>query len=86
VQIGDHEWELSGTVPLHQLDAIVGVPLGEKGVSTLSGLVTRRLGGFPKVGDAITLGRCEVRVEEMDGLLVSKLRLKRTPLEAAAPE
>jgi CBS domain containing-hemolysin-like protein len=81
VQVADHEWELSGSVPVHQLEAIAGLPLAEEGVSTVSGLVTQRLGGFPKAGDFLSLGRCELRVEEMDGLLISKLRLKRAASE-----
>ena len=79
VQVGDQEWELSGTVPLHQLSAIVGMPLFEKGVSTVSGLVTQRMSGFPRAGDTLALGRCELKVEEMEGLLIAKLRLKRSP-------
>jgi CBS domain containing-hemolysin-like protein len=79
VQVNENEWELTGTVPLHQLESIVGTPFAEKSVSTVSGLVMRRLGGFPKPGDCLSLGPAELRVEEMDGLLISKLRLKRMP-------
>jgi CBS domain containing-hemolysin-like protein len=40
-------------------------------------MVTLRLGGFPKLGDVLTLGGCELRVEEMDGRRVAKLKLTR---------
>jgi len=58
----------------------VGQPLGEEGITTLSGWVTQRLGGFPKVGDGLTIGACELRVEAMDGMRVARLKLtKRAP-------
>jgi CBS domain containing-hemolysin-like protein len=52
-------------------------PLEEEGVTTVSGLVTHRLGGFPKPGDVLVLGAYELRVEEMEGMRVSKLKLTR---------
>jgi CBS domain containing-hemolysin-like protein len=70
-------WELSGALPLHELSGLVSEPLEEEGVTTVSGMVTLRLGGFPKLGDVLTLGGCELRVEEMDGRRVAKLKLTR---------
>ncbi len=77
---GENVWEAAGALPLHELEEVVGQPLHEEGISTLSGWVTQRLGGFPKVGDVLTIGACELRVEEMAGLRVARLRLtKRVP-------
>jgi CBS domain containing-hemolysin-like protein len=77
---GDNAWEAAGTLPLHELEEVVGEPLGEEGITTLSGWVTQRLGGFPKVGDVLTIGSCELRVEEMAGMRVARLKLtKRAP-------
>ena len=70
-------WEVAGNLPLHELGELIGEPLVEEGITTTSGLVTHRLGGFPKVGDVLTIGRCELRVEEMDGPRVAKLKLTR---------
>ncbi len=70
-------WELSGALPLHQLAELIGEPLHEEGVTTVSGLVTYRLGGFPQPGNVLLLGNWELRVEEMDGLRVARLRLAR---------
>ena len=75
---GDGVWEVAGALPLHALDELVGEPLREEGITTISGLVTYRLGGFPKKGDALKLGACELRVEEMDGLRVARLTLTRS--------
>jgi len=59
------------------LEELVGEPLREEGVTTVSGWVTRRLGGFPKVGDTVAIGSSELRVEALDGMLVSRLRLTK---------
>jgi CBS domain containing-hemolysin-like protein len=70
-------WEVSGALPLHDLEEIVGEPLQAGDLTTVNGLVTQKLGGFPKVGDTIRLGDCELRVEEMDSMRVSRLRVNR---------
>jgi CBS domain containing-hemolysin-like protein len=81
----DQVWEVAGALPLHELDEIVGEPLQEEGVTTVSGWVTHRLGGFPKVGDAVTVRQCELRVEAMDGTRVGKLKITKKPLEESSP-
>jgi CBS domain containing-hemolysin-like protein len=72
-----NSWDVVGALPLHELEELVGEPLREEGVTTVSGWVTRRLGGFPKVGDTVAIGSSELRVEALDGMLVSKLRLTK---------
>ncbi|MBI4657413.1 MAG: HlyC/CorC family transporter [Verrucomicrobia bacterium] len=76
-KVADQIWELDGTLPLHELSELVGENLAEEGITTTSGFVTHRLGGFAKVGDVLALGHHSLRVDEMDGLRVSKLRLAR---------
>ena len=62
----------------------------EKGVTTVSGLITKRLGSFPKVGDVLELGRYELRVEQTFRLQVEQARLTqlsdREPSEEAPAE
>jgi CBS domain containing-hemolysin-like protein len=77
VKTGEQTWEIAGTLPLHQLAELAGESLQEEGISTTSGWVTHRLGGFPKVGDTLIVGTCELRVEEMDGMRVAKLKVSR---------
>jgi CBS domain containing-hemolysin-like protein len=74
-------WDVAGALPLHELSEVVKEELEEEGVTTVSGWVTHRLGGFPKAGDALKLGVYELRVEEMDGMRVAKLKLTRLPVE-----
>jgi len=79
VRVGDQTWEVLGALPVHELEQLVGEPLAEEGITTTSGWVTRRLGGFPKAGDFLTVGQHELRVEEMDDTRVARLQLKRLP-------
>jgi CBS domain containing-hemolysin-like protein len=81
---GDDTWEAAGTLPLHELEELVGQPFKEEGITTLSGWVTQRLGGFPKVGDMLTIGACELRVEEMEGMRVARLKLTKLTSGAAS--
>jgi CBS domain containing-hemolysin-like protein len=74
---GENTWEAAGTLPLHELEELVGEPLGEEGISTVSGWITQRLGGFPKAGDVLRIGACELQVEEMAGMLVARVKLTK---------
>jgi len=81
VRTSETTWEVTGALPLHELEALVGEPLAAEGVTTTSGWVTHRLGGFPKPGDTLAAGSYELRVEEMDGTRVGRLKLtRRAPL------
>jgi len=77
VPIGQHGWEVGGGLPLHELEELVGEPLRQEGITTVSGWVTRRLGGFPKAGDTLAVGPYDLRVEAMDGMLVASLKLTK---------
>ena len=74
-RIGENVWEATGTLPLHELEKIIGGVADGEGVATVSGWLTQRLGGFPKGGDTLTVGACLLRVEEMDGRRVARLRI-----------
>src|SRR5438309_4254086 len=76
VKKDEQTWEVDGTLPLHELADLVGEPLVEEGITTTSGWVTHRLGGFPKPGDTLALGAYELRVEQTDGMRVSRQTLK----------
>lgn len=84
-KVSENVWEIDGLLPLHELGELTNQELSEEGVTTAGGWVTQKRGGFPKVGDTLLLGSYELRVEEMDGLRVAKLKLtKRTEVEAAS--
>ena len=75
--VSENVWEAAGTLPLHELEKIIGETQHEESVSTASGWMTQKLGGFPKTGDALTFGACELRVEEMDGPRVARLKIAK---------
>jgi len=77
VRVGDSDWEASGALPLHELEELVGVPLVREGMTTVSGWVTHRLGGFPRLGDVVRIGAFELKVEAVDGMRVAKLKLSK---------
>jgi magnesium and cobalt exporter, CNNM family len=79
VRASEGVWEAAGTLPLHELEELLGETLGEEGITTASGWVTRKLEGFPKAGDVLTVGSFELRVEETDGLKVARLKITRRP-------
>jgi CBS domain containing-hemolysin-like protein len=78
---GEGEWELDGTMPLFELAELTGETIDAGDVTTVSGWVTQELGGFPKRGERVTLGEFELIVEELDGLRVSVVALKRRPAQ-----
>jgi CBS domain containing-hemolysin-like protein len=77
VKKGENLWELDGALPFHELEELAGTMLSEERISTVSGWVTSRLGGFPKPDDEIKFGSFQLRVLDLDGLRVGKLRLTR---------
>jgi CBS domain containing-hemolysin-like protein len=86
VKTDERTWEVDGALPLHELAEVVGESLTEEGITTTSGLVTHRLGGFPNEGDTLTLGAYQLRVQQMDGARVSRLKLtRRADSENASP-
>jgi CBS domain containing-hemolysin-like protein len=85
VRLGEETFELSGALPLHELEEIVGEPLQEEGVTTLSGWFTHKRGGFPRVGDTLNAGNCELRVEEMEGMRVARVKLTKKPVPEHPP-
>jgi CBS domain containing-hemolysin-like protein len=72
---GENTWIIDGALPLHELSELVKQDLSGDGISTTSGWVTHRLGGFPKRGDLLKIGQYELRVEETDGARVARLKL-----------
>jgi CBS domain containing-hemolysin-like protein len=76
-RLGENIWEISGTLPLRELEKITGEIEHDETIATASGFVTQKLGGFPKAGDLLTIGNCELRVEEMDGARVARLKITR---------
>ncbi len=80
-RVSENVWEAAGIMPLHELEKIIGEMPHEEGIATASGWLTRKLSGFPKVGDIVRVGPHELRVEEMDGPRVVRLKITRHSAE-----
>jgi CBS domain containing-hemolysin-like protein len=77
VQTGENIWEAAGTLPLHDLEKIIGQVQHDEVVATVNGWMTERFGGFPQTGNVLQIGACELRVEEMDGRRVARLKITK---------
>lgn len=77
-QTSAQTWELNGSLPAHKLAELVGEGFDQaEEASTVSGFVTQRLGRFPCAGDALALGPWDLRVEELVGTRVARIKLTR---------
>jgi len=80
VRVNETTWEAAGNLPLYELEELIGTSLQDEGITTASGWVTHRLGGFPKSGDTLAVGNCELHVEAMDGMRVARLKISKQQL------
>ena len=85
-QIDDVTWSIEGSMPLHELEELTDEPCDDKGVTTVSGLITKRMGTFAKVGDVLELGRYELRVEQTYRRQVERARLMKLSERAPTDE
>lgn len=67
---------IDGSVSLDEVREELEVDLHEEGVDTIGGLVFHRMGRVPKVGDTAEDGLVSLRVEEMKGKRVVRVRLR----------
>ena len=62
---------------MFELSELVGEAVEGTDVSTVGGWVTQRLGGFPRRGGRVELAGHELVVEDLDGMRVARLTLRR---------
>ncbi|HYV25924.1 MAG TPA: hemolysin family protein [Candidatus Eisenbacteria bacterium] len=86
LRTSERTWEAAGALPLHELEELVGEPLQQEDITTVSGWITHRLGGFPKPGDTLNAGAYELRVEEMEGMRVSRLKITKRAEQQSVSE
>ncbi len=77
-------WQVQGALSLRALSNLVGRTVVDQGVSTVSGLVIRKLGAFPKPGDIITFPDYTIQVGKVQRLQVEEAILKRLRPEPEA--
>lgn len=75
--VNEDEFEVEGTMPLHELAEYSDLKLDSPDVSTIGGFVTNIVGQLPEVGVVVEIDGFEGEVIETDGKSVGKLRFKR---------
>ena len=82
---GKETWELNGSLRVREFGELICRPLKETaGASTLSGLITQKLGRFARPGDVFAIDGSELRVEEIAGTRIKKIKLTRPHQSARA--
>lgn len=76
-RIGEQEFLLDGTMPLHDFARMFDIVPDTKDVVTLSGYVVHLLGRVPEKGTELHLGPWRATVEAVDGKKVKQLRFKK---------
>jgi putative hemolysin len=84
----DRTLRVAGSMTIDDFNEAVGTRLPQDGPRTLAGLVLDALGRQPAPGDAVTIEGVTIRVEAVDGLRITELRVTlpeaREPSEAGA--
>jgi putative hemolysin len=73
--LDDRTLEAAGSMTIDDFNEAVGTELPQRGPRTLAGLVFDRLGHRPRPGDAVEAAGASLRVEALDGLRITRLRI-----------
>ena len=74
-QLADGSAEVDGLALVTDVNEQFALEIDEESYTTLGGYVLGRLGRRPKVGDQFETGGRVLRVEAVDGLRVSRVRI-----------
>jgi CBS domain containing-hemolysin-like protein len=76
-KLGEDEYVVSGTMPLHDFARTFEITPDSKEVVTVSGYVIQLLGRVPEKGAAVGIGQWTATVESLEGKTVRSVRMKR---------
>ena len=80
VEEPDHSFLISGNLDVDRLRDLIGFRAGvDLESTTVSGLVTERLGHVPAAGETLELDDIRIEVLESNGLRAERLRVRRLP-------
>lgn len=79
VQVAPDQWLCSGLANPHLVEETTKVDLPDGEWDTLSGVIIAELGRLPAVGETVTVGRLELRVERIHGTRVDSVHVRRLP-------
>jgi len=73
--IDDRTLTVAGSLTIDDFNETMGTELPQAGARTLAGLVFTHLGRRPVVGDELTSADVEIRIAEIDGTRITRLRI-----------
>jgi magnesium and cobalt exporter, CNNM family len=73
--VGDDTAEVAGSLSIDDFNETTGAALPQDGPRTLAGLVFTRLGRRPAVGDEVVVDDVRLRVEDINGPRITRLRV-----------
>ncbi|HLB33006.1 MAG: hypothetical protein A3F67_04405 [Verrucomicrobia bacterium RIFCSPHIGHO2_12_FULL_41_10] len=73
-RINDQEFDVAGSLALHDLAEMIGLKFDDTEVSTVGGYVTQLLGHLPQRGDQVPIDHYLATVTESDGRRVLKVK------------
>ncbi len=76
---------IPGAWRIDEVEREAGVSLPEGEYETVGGLVMAQLGRVPRAGDTVELEHATLRVEDMDGLAVGRVRVERLAPDGSGP-
>ncbi len=72
----DGSYLIEGRTPPEKVNEALGTNFGDADCDTLGGIVMKEMGRIPKPGDEITIHGWKLKVEDMDGMRVSLIRVR----------
>lgn len=76
VQISDGEYISDGSVPVSEINTLIGKNLEtDDTVETVGGIILSNYGEVPEVGDTVTINNIDLTVEEMDNKRISLVKI-----------
>ena len=82
VQLSDREFEIAGSLSIHDWVDVFGGEPADPRIATVGGLVISRLGRPARLGDVVRLGNLELRVVGLRGRRITRLRVRLLEPEA----
>ena len=79
LEVAPHEYLVSGSVRVEEIEDIFGEELAEEDFITTSGMITHRLGRLPGKGEVIEMKGLRFEVVEVDQKRIKKLKIARPP-------
>ena len=85
-RVAEYEYVLNGRVLMEEVSELLEIQLEEETVSTIGGYVFSRLGRKPVKGDIVYSDGFNFEVMEVIGFRITKVRVKKKPLETMGSE